>query len=351
MIVGPSSRSGTSTSRRGGKLQPASRVESIRRRYGCACPVQNLAGVARPTITDVVANDMRLSVLQCDGSRPTCSTCLRRGSDCRFEAEPKETHVQALRRKYETLQEKRSAQQQVCELLRTRPEAEALSIFRRLREGDSPEVVMRHVQHGDLLLQLSLRSESEQQSETSSSEPPSGQGHGVLVSAGDAEHPHRGTLLYGATSALSSVVPSPATANARDQTATGALRDGLGLKTLPFSRQNVECDVVEPLIDKVRPCRWTSVVAEDEVMRSLLNLFFQLEYRWFHVPVFHKDSFLRDMASEIPENCSSLLVNAVLACACVGSSLLVYCAPFLVFFCCLKTSLTTCALHRMPPTI
>lgn len=79
--------------------------------------------------------------------------------------------MQALKRKYESLQEERTAQQHVCELLRTRPEAEAMSIFRRLQGGERPEDIMRHVQHGDLLLQLSLRPDFDDQAGGASSEP------------------------------------------------------------------------------------------------------------------------------------------------------------------------------------
>jgi hypothetical protein len=70
----------------------------------------------------------------------------------------------------------------------------------------------------------------------------------------------------------------------------------------------------------VQPSRWTNVAADDDVIRNLLRVFFQLDLSWFHVPILHKECFLRDMASGNTENCSSLLVNAVLACACVGAS-------------------------------
>ncbi|KAB5511549.1 hypothetical protein GE09DRAFT_905073, partial [Coniochaeta sp. 2T2.1] len=93
---------------------------------------------------------------KCDGNRPSCNACLRRTTECRFEAEPKETHVQALKRKFDSLQGEASSLQQVYDLLRTRPEAEALSIFHKIRDGESHESILQFVRHGDLLLQLSL---------------------------------------------------------------------------------------------------------------------------------------------------------------------------------------------------
>ncbi|KAB5572280.1 hypothetical protein GE09DRAFT_663067 [Coniochaeta sp. 2T2.1] len=97
---------------------------------------------------------------KCDGNRPSCTACLRRGSECKFEAGPKETHSQALKRKFDSLQGKASSLQQVYDLLRTRPEDEAWSIFRWIRDGESPESILQFVHHGDLLLQLSLLAET-----------------------------------------------------------------------------------------------------------------------------------------------------------------------------------------------
>ena len=90
--------------------------------------------------------------------------CVRRHSECRFEAEPKETHVQALKRKFDSLQGEASSLHQVYNLLRTRPEDEAISILRRIRGGESHESILQFVHHGDLLLQLSLDSNASSRS-------------------------------------------------------------------------------------------------------------------------------------------------------------------------------------------
>lgn len=231
--------------------------------------------------------------------------CVRRNTECRFEAEPKETHSQAIKRKYELIQGERSAFQELWELLQTRPENEALSIFRRLREGDTPEAVMQTVRHGDLLLQLSLTSEGSSGSESVSN-------NHVSLSSTEAENAYFDT---GSHRASSSSAPS-SWISPEDRVAPG--KGPVSSTTSPYYQQDFACEVVEPLIEEVQPSQWTTVTADDEMMRSLLTVFFQLQYRWFSI--FHKDYFLQDMATGKHEHCSSLLVNTVLACACVSPS-------------------------------
>jgi hypothetical protein len=74
--------------------------------------------------------------------------------------------------------------------------------------------------------------------------------------------------------------------------------------------------LVEPKLDAVRPSKWTEVSKDDELMRSLISTYFLNEYQWY--PCFQKDDFLEDMRSGSTRYCSSLLVNTVLAFACVS---------------------------------
>ncbi|OIW29229.1 hypothetical protein CONLIGDRAFT_715599 [Coniochaeta ligniaria NRRL 30616] len=239
---------------------------------------------------------------KCDGNRPSCNACLRRRTECQFEAEPKETHVQALKRKFDSLQGEASSLQQVYDLLRTRPEGEALSIFRRIRDGDSHDSILQYVHHGDLLMQLSLTSDSS--SRTGSDldrRPRPSSSRSTPQSPLVDRDSGRGTSSATSTQAHTSQEPQASPNKARRH------------NTTPPSDLYHGCEVVEPLLDEVQPSQWTTVMANDEVMRSLLSQFFQIEYRWWSI--FHKDYFLQDMASGDQTHCSSLLVNAVLACA------------------------------------
>jgi hypothetical protein len=74
--------------------------------------------------------------------------------------------------------------------------------------------------------------------------------------------------------------------------------------------------VIEPLLSDAKPSLWTSVCNDDELMRDLLSVLFRCEYQF--TAAFHKDLLLEDMADRRTDFCSSLLVNALLAYACVG---------------------------------
>ncbi|KAJ9162035.1 C6 transcription factor [Coniochaeta hoffmannii] len=229
----------------------------------------------------------------CDGNRPSCNACLRRGTECKFEAEPKETHFQALKRKHDSLQGEASSLQQVYDLLRTRPEDEALSIFHKIRDGESHASILQFVHHGDLLLQLSLTGNAS----------PRTDGFSRDDTAASSTHSESQSPLVTIDTSSATSTQSHTRQDSlprRESTAT------------PFD-QHLECQIVEPLLDEVRPSRWTTVSADDEMMKGLLSRYFQLQYRWGSI--FHKDYFLRDMISGEQTHCSPLLVNVVLACA------------------------------------
>jgi hypothetical protein len=76
---------------------------------------------------------------------------------------------------------------------------------------------------------------------------------------------------------------------------------------MPFHAANV----VEPLLNDVKPLDWTSVSKDDALMLDLLAVWFRCEYSF--ASAFQKDFFLEDMASHSQDFCSELLVNVVLA--------------------------------------
>ena len=81
---------------------------------------------------------------------------------------------------------------------------------------------------------------------------------------------------------------------------------------------------VERRLENARPSEWTTVSKDNALMRDLLATYFTHEYHLF--PVFQKDYCLEDMAdpgitNQAKECCSALLVNALLAYACVSITL------------------------------
>ena len=73
--------------------------------------------------------------------------------------------------------------------------------------------------------------------------------------------------------------------------------------------------VIDPLISDLKPSEWTTVCSNDVLMRKLLSVWFRCEYQL--TAAFNKNLFLKDMAAKRRKFCSPLLVNAVLAYACV----------------------------------
>ncbi|KAM5528913.1 C6 transcription factor [Fusarium oxysporum f. sp. phaseoli] len=67
-------------------------------------------------------------------------------------------------------------------------------------------------------------------------------------------------------------------------------------------------------MDEIIPSQWTTVNADDDLMRTLIRAYFLYEYDWF--TFFHKDYFLDDMLAGPSTFCSPLLVNAILAVGC-----------------------------------
>lgn len=86
-------------------------------------------------------------------------------------------------------------------------------------------------------------------------------------------------------------------------------------RSLPFRQPFGSASIVDARLDKAIPSRWTAVAADDVFMRMLLKLYFQHEHQF--TSFFHKDLFLDNMLSGSTAFCSELLVNAVLALACV----------------------------------
>ncbi|TEA17729.1 Nitrogen assimilation transcription factor nirA [Colletotrichum sidae] len=73
--------------------------------------------------------------------------------------------------------------------------------------------------------------------------------------------------------------------------------------------------VVEPRLTDANISLWTSVCDDNVLMRDLIRSFLRCEYQF--TAAFQMDLFLEDLAAQRDDFCSSLLVNIVLAYACV----------------------------------
>ena len=232
-----------------------------------------------------------LTVRQCDGAKPSCGACVARDTDCRYG----ETEARQIRRRYQQLKEKRTALEELYDMLQVMPERDAADVFRRIRGGAKAEAILRHVQEGSLLLELALTPESRARYEFPyvPTIPPA-----LLDSIYFRSH------IFDAIRSVNQSPPaSPTNVVARQSN---------------YAMPLYAAEMVDPLLAEVKPSKWTRVSTNDLLLRRLLEGYFTYEYPWLFL--FHKDYFLEDMISGGNRFCSPLLVNALLAKACVSTS-------------------------------
>lgn len=191
-------------------------------------------------------------------------------------------------------------------MLQTRSQKEAEEIFDRIRRGADANTVLRHVEHGDVLIQLSLVPEARLRYEfpymptmpefLQRYDNPYLDSEVYEYALRSTPRPERQQALPGIAHMIDSV-------DYRDQ------RD-------PYYKPYSSARVVHPLLESIKPSKWTLVSNDDALMRKIIHDYFLYEYDW--LTYVHIDYFLQDMANERPRFCSPLLVNAVLCMGCVS---------------------------------
>lgn len=221
--------------------------------------------------------------------KPSCGACVARDTECRYG----ETEARQIRRRYQQLKEKQTAHENLYELLQVMSERDAADIFRRIRSGAKAEGIVRHVQEGNLLLELSLSPETRTRYEFpyTTAMPPA-----LMGSVYFRSH------IFDAIQALEHSPPGTPNVVASQSN---------------YSMPLFAAEMIDSLLSEARPSKWTRVSSNDLLMRKLLEGYFMYEYPWQFL--FHKDYFLEDMASGSNRFCSPLLVNALLAKACVST--------------------------------
>lgn len=208
---------------------------------------------------------------------------------CQYRTESAETHGQALKRKFDQVQDRISLYEELFGFLRTMPERDAQDVLRRLRAGADVATLLTHVRSGDILLQLALRPETRLRYDFPYlAEMPAG-----LLS----DNPYLETLTY------------------EGPPATAQQRFGSPDSQRAYLTPVHGAEVVDALLSAASPSLWTAVCSDGRLMRDILGVFFRSEYS-FQI-AFQKDYFLEDLAAERREFCSALLVNTVLAYSCV----------------------------------
>jgi hypothetical protein len=213
-----------------------------------------------------------------------------RDTECRYG----ETEARQIRRRYQELKDKRTAQEELYDMLQTMTEQDAADVFRRIRSGAKAEALVRHVQEGSLVLGLSVAPETRIRYEFP---------YMATIPAALRESIYFRSHVFDALQTLDSA-PSFAT------------QANLVARQSNYAKPLFAAEMVDPLLAEARPSQWTQVSSNDLLLRKLLEGYFMFEYPWDFI--FHKDYFLEDMVSGNNRFCSSLLVNALLAKACVS---------------------------------
>jgi hypothetical protein len=256
------------------------------------------ARAKRRSVT-VACEPCRKRKSKCDATRPICSPCQRHDTHCVYETVGAETHSQALKRKNTELGFRIEALNEIYQLLISRPQNDAQGIFDQIRSGVEPETLLRRIKESDLLIQLAVAPSTEFRYEF-----PFIPGMPSFLEV--KTNPYLSSKLYEhATLDL-------ARRSDRARRPSQQYAKWEHIYRIPFHASRL----AEPLIDRVKPSRWTSVSSDDYMMRQILETYFRLEFPF--LAFFHKDMFLRDMSAGKTACCSSLLVNAILAAACVG---------------------------------
>lgn len=235
---------------------------------------------------------------QCSGERPVCGVCVLRRSFCEYTTRPGESRQQATDRKHHEVQNRASVHQEVLALLRDLPEAAAKYVFQRIRSGTDVTTIVNHIQTGHLMLQMAVAPETRLRYDFPyQTEMPEG-----LMQ----NNPYLNSFIYEAASLYS------AHGSSRSLGATGSKSQEVqSIYAKPFHA----AQIVEPRLLDAKISWWTTVCGDDLLMRDLLKAWFRCEFQFS--AVFYKDLFLEDLVAQKQDFCSLLLVNIVLAYACV----------------------------------
>ncbi|KAI0837274.1 hypothetical protein F5Y06DRAFT_287886 [Hypoxylon sp. FL0890] len=256
---------------------------------------------AKRVATPAACEACRKRKSKCTAERPRCSVCVERQTPCEYTTLPTETHLRAQKRKLTDLEIKCQAYEDLVGMLRSRPDEETAQVLQRVRIGEDVPAIVKAVQDGDLLLQLSLKPDLRSRYEFPYVRE-------MPAHLNQWQNPYLQSTLYKRTGMQSP--PSPAYLE--------SLKDVVDESEKMYLVPYHTVELVDARISSMSVSSWTTVSSDNPMLRVLLQIYFIFEYP-FH-PCFHKDLFLEDMLVGARRFCSPLLVNAILGAAWHGYS-------------------------------
>lgn len=122
-------------------------------------PTRPPSGRPKRTLIESACSACRRRKSRCDGLRPSCSRCQNLRTECQYEAEEGESRWSALRRRNQLLEQERDHIRELLAFVQTRPEAEALDIFQRIRTSSYDDIflLLRQVRDGAYGIQPNMQ--------------------------------------------------------------------------------------------------------------------------------------------------------------------------------------------------
>lgn len=205
-----------------------------------------------------------LTVQQCDGNTPSCSTCIAvYRTDCRYDDSNEPRRKGAIKRDIHSLQQQNDALDVIVASLKSLPEEEAIALLQTLRGDAQPETLAASLQ-------------------------------------ADVRLPH-------------SFAPMTLEADLPQPTPSGGTPECTS-STIVHSQEHSDVDCSHEARSMDHPTTWFGVQKDPEFVEHLLSLYFT----WIH-PFYHlisRDHFLHDMGRNRIDFSSPILVSAILAFAC-----------------------------------
>ncbi|OHF01745.1 hypothetical protein CORC01_02936 [Colletotrichum orchidophilum] len=110
------------------------------------------SAASKRQVIAVACDNCRRRKAKCDGHRPKCQHCSKRGVECHYEANQGETVSLALKRKANDLETENVQYRDLFRMVCTKSEDEAKEIFRRIRQSGDPLRVLESIRQAEILL-------------------------------------------------------------------------------------------------------------------------------------------------------------------------------------------------------
>ncbi|PHH72881.1 hypothetical protein CDD82_5750 [Ophiocordyceps australis] len=251
----------------------------------------------RGNVLNSACETCRKRKAKCSGERPKCAYCHGKNIECIYNtAESPKSELSRVKKDHESLQRKYSTLQALFDALKELTSDAGSEVLKQIRQGADIESIMRLIHSNDLMQQTSLVPETRLRYNLLNMP--------LMPSRlQTADNDYLDCIVFDAAFPKSQSPGPPIHVSE-------SLQKYQALYLRPFHSARIN----DARLQRIQLSKWTTVSADDELMRKLLHDYLLHEYPTF--PVFQKDIFLDAAETGDQDLCSSLLANALLANAC-----------------------------------